>query len=65
MTAATLSLSLAAAFAAGAFLAWLIALLRRARQASRLAAAEALATAERERRQSVEKELGGERRRAV
>lgn len=64
MTAASLPLSLAAAFAAGAVLAWLVALLRRARQASRLAAAEALAAAERERRQSVERELGGERRRA-
>jgi DNA recombination protein RmuC len=64
MTAASLSLSLAAAFAAGAVLAWLVALLRRARQGSQLAAAEALATAERERRQSVERELGGERRRA-
>lgn len=64
MTASSLSLSLAAAFAAGAVLAWLVALLRRARQGSRLAAAEALAAAERERRQSVERELGGERRRA-
>jgi DNA recombination protein RmuC len=63
MTAA-LGFSLAAAFAAGAVLAWLVALLRRARQGSQLAAAEALAAAERDRRQSVERELGGERRRA-
>ncbi len=53
-----------AAFAAGILVAWLVALLRRLRQGARLAAAEAMASAERERRQAVERELGGERRRA-
>lgn len=45
MASSALLLSLAAAFAAGALLAWLVALLRRTRGASRLAAAEALAAA--------------------
>jgi DNA recombination protein RmuC len=64
MTSSTLALALAAAFAAGVVVAWLVALLRRGRDGARLAAAEALAAAERERRQTVERELTSERRRA-
>ena len=53
-----------AAFAAGALIVGLLALVGRSRHSARLAAAEAQALAERERRQAVEREIAGERRRA-